>query len=86
MPEICRFYGIIISMNYDDHNPPHFHADYGSHSISISILDLTVLAGKFPQRGLKLVLDWAKANQKQLLENWELAKRGKPLMKLNPLN
>ena len=85
MPEICRFYGIIISINYDDHNPPHLHADYGSYSVLISIIELKVLQGKFPNRGLNLVLDWAKKNQKLLLDNWELARQGKPLIKIDPL-
>ena len=47
MPEICRFYGIIIAMFYDEHNPPHFHARYGEYKMSVDILALSVLEGKF---------------------------------------
>lgn len=45
MPEICRFYGIIIRMYYDDHNPPHFHAQYGSDQATVAISTLAVIAG-----------------------------------------
>jgi len=43
MPQISKFFGIIISMYYDDHNPPHFHAYYGDYSAIISIYDLSVM-------------------------------------------
>jgi hypothetical protein len=45
MPEVCRFYGIIIRMYYDDHNPPHFHAHYGPHHATVAIGTLAVIAG-----------------------------------------
>ena len=45
MPEICRFYGIVIKMFYDDHYPSHFHAEYGSFEALIEIDALTVIAG-----------------------------------------
>ena len=48
MPEISRFYGIIIKMFFDEHNPPHFHALYGEHEILIDIHTLAIFAGQFP--------------------------------------
>ena len=54
MPEICRFYGIIIQMFFNDHNPPHFHAVYGEYKIVININD-EVVEGFMPKRALKLV-------------------------------
>ena len=46
MPEISRFYGIIIRMFLDDHNPPHFHAAYGDDEVLVDINSLSVFAGK----------------------------------------
>jgi hypothetical protein len=57
MPEICRFYGIIIRMFYDDHNPPHFHAFYGDDEAWININTLAVFSGSLPGRALGLVTE-----------------------------
>ena len=61
MPEICRFYGIVIRMYYDDHNPPHFHAQYGNHQVTVAIGTLAVIAGALPPRALGLVAEWHRA-------------------------
>jgi len=58
MPEICRFYGIIIAMFFDDHNPPHFHARYGKDNVAIEISSLRVLEGQISPRALGLVVEW----------------------------
>jgi len=57
MPQISRFFGIIISMYFNDHNPPHFHAQYGDYEYIISIQDLTILDGKIPSRALGMVIE-----------------------------
>lgn len=85
IPEICRFYGIIIAMFYDDHNPPHFHARYGSERIVIDINSLRVLEGQISPRALGLVIEWASQHQSELLQNWELARDNQPLKKIAPL-
>ncbi|MEI6703709.1 MAG: DUF4160 domain-containing protein [Deltaproteobacteria bacterium] len=85
MPEISRFYGIIIAMFHDEHNPPHFHARYGSEKISIRINDLSILSGAFPPRALGIVMEWASLHQSELMQNWELATHYKPLEPINPL-
>lgn len=85
MPEICRFYGIIIAMFYDDHNPPHFHARYGKEKIVIDINSLRVLEGQISPRALGLVIEWASRHQSKLLRNWELARDNLPLKKIAPL-
>jgi hypothetical protein len=59
MPEISRFYGIVIKMFFDDHNPPHFHALYGEYEVLININSFAVFAGKLPPRALGLVIEWA---------------------------
>ena len=85
MPEICRFYGIIIAMFYDDHNPPHFHAQYGKDKIAIEINSLRVLEGHIPPRALGLVIEWASRRHKELLTDWELAGKNQPPKKIPPL-
>jgi hypothetical protein len=84
VPELSRFLGIVITMFYNDHGPPHFHAVYGSNAVTISIRDMEV-TGEFPRRALRLVLEWCRLHQDELLENWELAKLRKPLKRVAPL-
>ena len=86
MPEISRFYGIIIRMYFQDHNPPHFHAEYQGMKAEYSIETLEVLAGKIPLRAHSLVLEWASINRKELLKNWERAKVPSQMKKIQPLN
>ena len=65
MPEICRFYGIVIRMYYEDHNPPHFHAFYGDDEAWINIKTSAVFSGSLPARALGLVIDWELAKNQQ---------------------
>jgi hypothetical protein len=85
MPEICRFYGIIIAMFFDDHNPPHFHAQYGKEKVAVEINSLRVLEGRISPRALGLVMEWASQHQNELVRNWELAKNNQPPEKIAPL-
>lgn len=84
MPEIARFLGIIVTMYYRDHDPPHFHARYGEYSITVQILD-RVVEGRFPSRALRHVLEWADLHEQELLEDWELARSRNPLKRIPPL-
>ena len=86
MPTISKFFGILIQMYYDDHNPPHFHAIYGEEHILIKIEDLSIIAGKFSSRALGLVIEWASNHQEELMKDWELAEQRQPLFNINPLN
>ncbi len=85
MPEISLFYGIRITMYYDDHNPPHFHAEYNNHKALIDIVNIQVNKGSLPSKQLKIVLAWCAIHQDELMQNWELAKDDKPLNRINPL-
>jgi hypothetical protein len=71
MPRISSFYGIVITMYYGDHPPPHFHARYGEHSAKIEIPSGEILAGSLPPRALRLVREWVKQHQAELATNWE---------------
>ncbi|HOK03140.1 MAG TPA: DUF4160 domain-containing protein [Spirochaetota bacterium] len=85
MPEISRFYGIIVRMFTDDHAPPHFHAFYNEFEILMDIEDFRILAGNFPPKALALTIEWAAIHQSELLKNWELACNKKPTFKIDPL-
>lgn len=85
MHRISSFYGIIIWMYYNDHNPPHFHAAYGEYVISIRIADLSVYSGSLPSRAFGLVLEWALIHQEELMHNWKLMEQELPLEKIEPL-
>ncbi len=67
MPTICRFYGILIQMYFDDDNPPHFHAIYGDYKAVIAIQDLAILEGDLPPKAVGLVREWDLAREKQSL-------------------
>ena len=71
MPEISRFLGIIISMYFDEHNPPHFHIRYNEFRASMAIKNLNITAGSIPAKVRGLVEEWAELHQDELLEMWE---------------
>jgi hypothetical protein len=85
MPEISRFFGIVIAMFYSDHEPPHFHARYGQDQTIIGLDSLRVLEGRLPPRALGLVMEWAAVHQAELRADWELARQQAPLRKIAPL-
>ena len=85
MPEISRFYGIVIGMYYDDHLPPHFHAVYAGMKAKVGINPVSLLDGRLPPRALALVIEWTMLHQGELLENWKLRTTNQPLMKIEPL-
>ncbi len=85
MPTICRFYGILIQMYFDDHNPPHFHAIYNDSKAVISINDFSLLEGDLPPKAMGLVMEWATIHKNDLLKDWELAKQMQTLFPIVPL-
>lgn len=85
MPEISRFYGIVVRLFHGDHAPPHFHAEYAGEKVKIGIGDLTVLRGRLPPRALGLVMEWAAMHQSELLAAWERAERHEAPGKISPL-
>jgi hypothetical protein len=70
MPEVARFYGIVIKVFFGDHPPPHFHAIYGEYNALVSIESLEIIEGDLPTRAQKLVLEWATLYQQDLLQMW----------------
>lgn len=85
MPVISRFFGIVVRMYYRDHAPPHFHARYGDHEVVVQIDGLRVLEGGLPPRAYRMLLEWAALHGQELAEDWRLARAGKPLRAIAPL-
>jgi len=71
MPEITRFYGIVITMYFDDHNPPHIHAVYSKYFGLFNISDFKMTKGNLPIKAKKLVIEWMQKNKEKLLEIWD---------------
>lgn len=84
MPEISRFFGIVIRMFYREHGPPHFHAVYGTQRGVVDLQSGTV-TGDLPPRAVKLILEWFGLHREELLRDWELARENKPLQAIEPL-
>ncbi|MBF0407918.1 MAG: DUF4160 domain-containing protein [Candidatus Riflebacteria bacterium] len=84
MPELCRFLGIVIYMLYDDHQPPHFHAEYGEYKVSVEI-ETGIMEGRFPRRALSALMEWYEMHKEELAEDWRLAAEHQPLKKISPL-
>jgi hypothetical protein len=82
MPEISRFFGIIVYMFFNDHNPPHFKVKYGEFEANILIESGNLLNGDLPISKLKLVQAWAEIHKDELLEMWD----SKDFHKIKPLN
>ena len=85
MPELSRFYGIIIRMFYGDHAPPHFHAAYQGEEIKVSINTLEAMEGDMSRRARALVLEGAALHRAELRQAWELASHNQEPSKIAPL-
>jgi len=85
MPEVSRFFGIVIAMYYKDHERPHFHAKYAGQTGVFSLPDLRLIEGSLSKRVISLVLEWAFDHRDELTQDWELARAKKPLMPISPL-
>ncbi|MGN0594829.1 MAG: DUF4160 domain-containing protein [Hominimerdicola sp.] len=84
MPTISMFYGILIRMYYDDHNPPHIHALYGDY-VACYDFDGEVIEGTLPKKQTKLVQAWIEIHKEELIANWKLARDGEQIFKIEPL-
>lgn len=82
MPEIARFYGIVIKIFFrNEHNPPHFHAVYGEYNGMFDIQTLEMLEGDLPKKAQDLIIEWATPYKTELMNMWNT----KTLIKLSPL-
>lgn len=88
MPEISRFFGIVIRMYAEigsPHSLPHFHAYYHEETAIYSLSPIELMGGSLPKRQQRLVEAWAELHQKELMEDWERLQSGNPPFKIDPL-
>jgi phosphomannomutase len=85
MPEISRFYGIVVRVHYREHPPPHFHAEYGGREMTVAINGLSILQGGLPPRATGMVIEWAALHQAELLAAWQAAQNRQRPAKIAPL-
>ncbi len=85
MPEVSRFFGIVIRMYFDDHNPPHFHAIYAGYEAQVAIDPIVVLEGSLPNRAASMVIEWAALHQRELMRNWQRLRNVQPIERIEPL-
>jgi hypothetical protein len=85
VPRVSEFYGIAIYMYFREHGAPHFHAIYAGQEAVFSIRGLRILEGRLPQRALALVRAWGKLHREELERDWDLARAGRPLRGIAPL-
>ena len=85
MPRVSEFFGIVISMFYNDHPPAHFHAEYAEYEAVYAIETVDVLRGQLPRRAHALVVEWATLRRSQLREDWDKARQALPLDRIERL-
>jgi hypothetical protein len=84
VPEVSRFYGIVIAMFFREHARPHFHARYGDFKMTVEI-ESGLVTGTFPVRERRLVLEWLQLHRAELFMNWNRARRHEPIESIAPL-
>ena len=85
MPEISRFYGIVVRMYFEEHPPPHFHAYYAGQEALIDFRRVSLYAGRLPPRALGLVMEWTALHQEELDRLWDAARQQQALWSVDPL-
>ena len=86
MPELSRFFGIIVRMHYDDHNPPHVHIEHQGDKVLLDFRG-NVLRGDLKSRtALRLAREWIDLHAAELEQDWALVRAGRELRKIEPLN
>ena len=88
MPEIARFFGIIVRMYAEagePHHRPHLHAYAGESTAVLAIDGLEVIAGGLPRRQERLLLAWAELHSDELVRNWMRLQEGRPTVPIDPL-
>ena len=85
MPESSRFFGIIIRMCFEDHNPPHVHVEYQGHKAVFDFNGNITHGDPGSRTATKLVREWIDLHVDELRSDWELAQAGRELKKIDPL-
>ena len=86
MPEICRFFGIIIRMFYDDHNPPHLHAEYQGNKAVFDFNGNMTKGDLSSRTAIRLLREWIDLHLQELEDDWEAARQDQELKKIDQLD
>jgi hypothetical protein len=86
MPEISRFFGIVIRMYFDDHEPGHFHAIYSGSEAQVCFDPIMIIRGDLPPRAVSMVIEWAALHQAELMDNWERLRNNMLPNRIDPLS
>ncbi len=86
MPEISRFFGIVVRMYYDEHNPPHLHAEYSGNKAVFDFQGNIIKGDLSSKTAIKLLREWIDIHEMELVEDWNLARANKEIKKINPLD
>ncbi|HJC99905.1 MAG TPA: DUF4160 domain-containing protein [Candidatus Dwaynia gallinarum] len=84
MPVISSFFGIIIRMNFREHNPPHLHAEYQGNN-AVFNFDGEITEGTMPNKQKKLIVAWIEIHKDELIANWQLIQNKEDYFKIDPL-
>lgn len=85
MPEISRFFGIVVAIYFNDYPPPHFHAKYGEHKAKVDVATGTILEGNLPRRARALLEEWRLLHKAELEAVWTKIRDREPYDKIAPL-
>ncbi len=88
MPELCRFFGIIIRMYWEanePHHTPHFHAYYQDDVAVFGIDPIELVVGSIPRRQQRLIEAWAELHQAELIADWQRLHAGQVPLPIQPL-
>lgn len=85
MPEVSRFFGIVVRMFYDDHDPPHIHVEYSGQKAKVDFQGNIILGGLKSRTAVRLIREWIDIHTKELEEDWELAKNSREIRRIEPL-
>ena len=88
MPELSRFFGIIIRMfveTGESHHRAHFHAYYQNAAATFAVDTIECLAGSLPTAQRRLVEAWGEIHRDELQHDWDLLQSGNPPVKIEPL-
>ena len=86
MPEISRFFGIVVRMYYDEHNPPHLHAEYSGNKAVFDFQGNIIKGDLSSKTAIKLMREGIDIHEIELVKDWNLARANKEIKKINPLD
>lgn len=86
MPIISTFFGIVVRMFYQEHEPAHFHAEYQGQHAKFSFEGQLIVGNLESGTALRLIREWAVQYRSELEANWSRMKNGRPLERVPPLD